>query len=118
MLEWHSLEWVWPKLLWLQLVIPVVWLLFVAWRWRRQRFGKQSAASTAPSAWFRQAAKPVSSWQRFWMAATLYLCCALMLLSLARPKAVMLLPTRLDGVVLAIDSSGSMRAKDIKPSRI
>ena len=118
MLEWHSIEWVWPRLLWLQLVIPTVWLLFVAWRWSRQRFGKQQATSTASTAWFSQAAKPASQWTRFWIAATLYLCCALILLSLARPKAVMLLPTRLDGVVLAIDSSGSMRAKDIKPSRI
>ncbi len=118
MLEWHSIEWVWPRLLWLQLVIPTVWLLFVAWRWSRQRFGKQQSTSTASTAWFSQTTKPVSQWTRFWIAATLYLCCALILLSLARPKAVMLLPTRLDGVMLAIDSSGSMRAKDIKPSRI
>lgn len=118
MLEWHSLEWVWPRLLWLQLLIPVVWLLLTLWRFGRKRLSKQQAVSTAPSAWFQQAAKTASKWQRFWVAATLYLCCALMLLAVARPKAVMLLPTRLDGVVLAIDSSGSMRAKDIKPSRI
>jgi Ca-activated chloride channel homolog len=118
MLEWHSLEWVWPRLLWLQLLIPAVWLLLLSWRFGRKRFGKQQAAPDTPRAWFVQTAKPATRWTRFWMAGTLYLCCALMLLSLARPKAVLLLPTRLDGVVLAIDSSGSMRAKDIKPSRI
>jgi len=118
MLEWHSLEWVWPRLLWLQLLIPVICLLLMAWRFGCKRFGKSPPTSTLQGVWFRKAAMPISKWQRFWMAATLYLCCALMLLSLARPKAVMLLPTRLDGVVLAIDSSGSMRAKDIKPSRI
>ena len=40
------------------------------------------------------------------------------LLALARPQAVLLLPSRLDTVMLAIDTSGSMRATDVLPSRL
>ena len=40
------------------------------------------------------------------------------LLALARPQAVLLLPSRLDSVMLAIDTSGSMRATDVLPNRL
>jgi Ca-activated chloride channel family protein len=43
---------------------------------------------------------------------------SLVMFSLARPRAVLLLPGRLDTVMLAIDTSGSMRATDVQPSRI
>lgn len=118
MLEWHSLEWVWPRLLWLQLVIPVVGLGWLVWRYLRKRWQPAGTPAATPAPWFRVAAFKPSPWQRFGVAALLYAGCALMLLSIARPKAVLLLPTRLDGVMLAIDSSGSMRATDVKPSRI
>ena len=43
---------------------------------------------------------------------------SLIIFSLARPRAVLLLPGRLDTVMLAIDISGSMRATDVQPSRL
>jgi Ca-activated chloride channel family protein len=43
---------------------------------------------------------------------------ASLLLAIARPQAILLLPSRIDTVMLAIDSSGSMRASDVQPSRI
>jgi Ca-activated chloride channel family protein len=43
---------------------------------------------------------------------------SLVMFSLARPRAVLLLPGRLDTVMLALDTSGSMRATDVQPSRI
>ncbi len=42
----------------------------------------------------------------------------LLCLSLARPQAVMMTPVRDAAVMLVMDTSGSMRAKDLKPSRI
>ena len=41
-----------------------------------------------------------------------------LLLALTRPRAVLLLPTRTEAVMLVMDSSGSMRADDVKPSRL
>ncbi len=42
----------------------------------------------------------------------------LMILAVARPQAMVVLPTRIDAVILAIDISGSMRATDVKPTRL
>lgn len=48
------------------------------------------------------------------------LCLGLLLIcgSLARPQAVLMTPLREATVMLVLDTSGSMRAKDLKPSRI
>ncbi len=43
---------------------------------------------------------------------------ALMLLAIARPAAVLTLPSRYETVILAMDVSGSMKATDVKPSRL
>ncbi len=50
----------------------------------------------------------------------LVLCLGLLLLcaALARPQTVMMTPLREATVMLVLDTSGSMRAKDLKPSRI
>ena len=41
-----------------------------------------------------------------------------MLAAIARPAAVITLPSNHETVILAIDVSGSMRASDVEPSRI
>ena len=43
---------------------------------------------------------------------------AMLCVAMARPQAVLLTPLREATVMLALDTSGSMRAKDLKPSRI
>ncbi|MCG2921705.1 VWA domain-containing protein, partial [Escherichia coli] len=40
-----------------------------------------------------------------------------LLVAVARPQAVLSLPSRIDTVIFVMDLSGSMRAQDIKPSR-
>jgi len=59
-----------------------------------------------------------ATWPRHIMATILFLGVTLIIVSLARPKALVLLPTRMDSVMLAIDTSGSMGATDITPNRI
>jgi Ca-activated chloride channel family protein len=41
----------------------------------------------------------------------------ILLFALSIPRAVLYVPSRLDTIMIAIDTSGSMRADDIKPSR-
>lgn len=41
-----------------------------------------------------------------------------LLIALARPQASLLIPSRMESVMLAIDISGSMRATDVKPNRL
>jgi Ca-activated chloride channel family protein len=50
----------------------------------------------------------------------IFLCLGLLLLcaALARPQTVLMSPLREATVMLVLDTSGSMRAKDLKPSRI
>jgi Ca-activated chloride channel family protein len=43
---------------------------------------------------------------------------AMLCMAMARPQAVLMAPLREATVMLALDTSGSMRAKDLKPSRI
>lgn len=57
-------------------------------------------------------------WRRHALAVWCLLGLAVVLLALTRPRAVLLLPTRTEAVMLVMDSSGSMRADDVKPSRL
>jgi Ca-activated chloride channel homolog len=55
---------------------------------------------------------------RYGPALLLLLGIALLLLAMARPKATVVLPARADAIILAIDVSGSMKATDVKPTRL
>lgn len=57
-------------------------------------------------------------WRRHLPAAILLLALALMLLGLARPRSSWSVPQENATVVLAIDTSKSMDAKDVKPTRL
>jgi Ca-activated chloride channel family protein len=57
-------------------------------------------------------------WRRHAPAAILLLALALMLVGLARPRASWSVPEENATVVLAIDTSRSMAAKDVKPTRL
>jgi Ca-activated chloride channel family protein len=57
--------------------------------------------------------------KRWQLLSSLFLLLGLcvLLFALSRPRAVLYVPSRLDTIMIAIDTSGSMRADDIKPSR-
>src|SRR5207302_9397005 len=59
-----------------------------------------------------------SSFRRHLPPALLLAGFVIMLLALARPAAVVTLPSQHETVILAIDVSGSMRADDVKPTRL
>ena len=93
MFSLNSVTLLWPKLLWVFAALPFL-LAGYAWACRRQRWSGHGCALLA-------------------------LCgLSLVMFSLTRPRAVLLLPGRLDTVMLVIDASGSMRATDVLPSRI
>jgi Ca-activated chloride channel homolog len=108
--EWHSIQFVWPRLLWLLASLPL-WLgLYIAW----QRRGVQRAW---PSANMNTGATNIL-FTRHAPALLVLLGLGGLMVAIARPQAILLLPSRIDTVMLAIDSSGSMRATDVQPSRI
>ncbi len=79
---------------------------------------KRSAVRYADLALFKQAMGPGQRIRRH-LPATLFLIALIgMIVALARPTAVVSLPSNHELVILAMDVSGSMRASDIAPSRI
>jgi Ca-activated chloride channel homolog len=57
-------------------------------------------------------------WRRHIPPALFLLALAVMLVALARPSSVVVLPSQEGTVILTMDVSGSMRADDLKPSRL
>lgn len=108
--EWHSIQFVWPRLLWLQLLLPLCLGLYIAWqRPRLQRAWPARQDTAALSAGRLAQHGPI------WLVLAGL---SVLLLAIARPQTLILLPSRIDTVMLVIDSSGSMRAADVSPSRI
>jgi Ca-activated chloride channel homolog len=106
------MNFVWPQLLWLLLVLPLLVLLYF-WLLRRR---SRAAVAYAQLALVRQAMGP--SWRRHLPPALLWLALAALLLAASRPLAVVRLPSQQETIMLAMDVSGSMRATDVEPNRL
>ncbi|MFO1280937.1 MAG: VWA domain-containing protein [Burkholderiales bacterium] len=104
----------WPELLWGLAALP---LLVAAYAWLLRRRGRQ-AVRYANLSLVRQALAGGAGRRRHVPPALMLAAIALMIVAAARPEAEIRLPTRHETIVLAIDISGSMRATDIKPTRL
>ena len=104
----------WPELLWLLLLVPLLVLLYV-WLLSRK---KSASVRYASLAMIKEAMGPGQRWRRHLPPALMLIALTLMLIAIARPQAVVLLPSQHETIILAMDVSGSMRATDVKPSRI
>jgi Ca-activated chloride channel family protein len=104
----------WPKLLWIAAALPLLVLLYVRVVGRRRR----ALAKYSNLAMVRDAAASTGGWRRH-LPPVLYLAAvALMVLAIARPHAIVTVPSAQRTIILAMDVSGSMRAKDVAPSRL
>ncbi|HVL36836.1 MAG TPA: VWA domain-containing protein [Burkholderiales bacterium] len=108
------MDFLWPHLLWLLAVLPLLAALYIVIL-RRQ---KKAALRYTNLGLVREAAGRGPSVRRHVPAALVFLGIAGFLVSVARPTAVVTLPTHHDTVILAIDVSGSMRAEDVYPNRL
>jgi len=104
----------WPELLWFLAVLPLL-ALFYAWLQRRR---KRLALKYANLSLVREAMARGAGWRRHVPPVLLLVAIALMIVATARPEGEMLLPTRQETVILAIDVSGSMKATDVLPTRL
>ncbi|MBI2318894.1 MAG: VWA domain-containing protein [Betaproteobacteria bacterium] len=102
----------WPEALVLLAAIPLLAALYAA-ALRRKR----SAALRYPGL---ERVRIAPGWSLRGHVPPLLLLLALgtLFIALARPAAVMRLPSRYETVILAMDVSGSMRATDVSPNRI
>jgi len=104
----------WPEGLWMLALVPVMVAIYVLILRRR----KQTALAYSNFALVREALGKGPGFRRHIPPLLLLGALALMLLALARPAATVSLPTQNETVILAIDVSGSMRADDVKPTRL
>lgn len=106
------MRFLWPQALWLLLAVPLLAAAYIYALRRRTaaaaRFpGLATAAGHDTGRIFRR------------LPPLLFLIAiATMIVAIARPVAVVTLPTHHQTIVLAIDVSSSMRATDVKPSRL
>jgi Ca-activated chloride channel family protein len=104
----------WPEMLWLTLVAPA---LVAGYRLLLRR-RKTAALEYAGLSLVREAWRTRRSVRRHIPPLLFLLAIVVMLLAIARPAAVVTLPSRHETVILAIDVSGSMRATDVEPNRL
>jgi len=108
-----ALSFLWPNMLWLLFLVPLLGLAY--WRLDKRR---RSLAARYPALDVVGASVRHSALRRHLPPSLLLLGLCALIVAMARPQALMMLPSRLETVVLAMDMSGSMRADDIKPTRI
>src|SRR4051812_47561345 len=103
-----------PAFLLALLAVPVAVALYLSVQRRRRRAAEAFATpATTPSV------APVRpGWRRHAPMVAYALALVSVAVALARPEATVAVPEERASVVLAIDSSGSMDATDIRPSRL
>jgi Ca-activated chloride channel family protein len=108
------MSFIWPTLLFLLFVVPLLVLLYL----QMQRRRREIAAQYGSLGLVNPAAGNMPGARRHIPAVVFLFGITLLLLSLARPQANVSLP-RLEGmVILTFDVSGSMAAEDMEPTRM
>ncbi len=108
------MKFIWPSMLWLLLLLPLLVLLY---RWllaRRRRSTVRLASIAVAKAAFGKG----PGWRRHVPPLLMLVAIAALLLAVARPTATITLPLAERTIILAMDVSGSMRAEDVKPNRL
>ena len=108
------MQFLWPTFLWFLLVTPLMLGAYVLVQRRRRRYAVRYSSLLL----VKQALPPGHRYRRHIPPALFLVGLTAMLVALARPQSVVLLPVKQETVILAIDVSGSMRSRDISPNRI
>ena len=108
------MTWLWPEMLWLLVLVPVLVSAYVILLRRKQK----SALRYASLSVMKDALGASHRLRRHVPPLMFLAAFTLIILAIARPAAVVTLPSQHETVILSMDVSGSMRATDVKPSRI
>ncbi|MBI4791117.1 MAG: VWA domain-containing protein [Chloroflexi bacterium] len=101
-------------MLWTLLIVPFVLAVYIWAQRRRRRYALRYSSLFV----VKEALTPGHKLRRHIPPAFFLLGLTAMFFSLARPQSVVILPEDTQTVILTIDVSGSMRARDITPNRI
>jgi Ca-activated chloride channel family protein len=108
------LTFIWPSALLLLAVVAGLAVLYVLAQRRRNRYALRYANLSL----VREAIGKGPGWRRHVPPALFILALAFMSIAVARPQAVVAVPSQEGTVILAMDVSGSMLAEDMKPNRM
>jgi Ca-activated chloride channel family protein len=110
----------WPALLWAMLLAPAAVVAYVAWvivrRHRVRSAPRSGALGAVPDD--GTTGRPRRGWLRHLIAGLVLLAMVSLLLAAARPYAVVVEPQRQGIIELVIDTSGTMHAPDVRPTRL
>ena len=104
----------WPDALWLFALVP---LCVAAYLWVLRR-KKKAALKYASLAMVRDAMGPGQRFRRHIPPVLFLIGLVTMIVAVARPAAIVMLPSEHDTIILSMDVSGSMRAVDVQPNRL
>jgi len=101
-------------MLWLLLIVPVLVVAYFYLLRRKQ----QAALRYASLSMVKEAMGPGHRFRRHIPPLLFLLALIVMIVAIARPAAIITLPSQHQTIILAMDVSGSMRAMDVQPDRI
>jgi Ca-activated chloride channel family protein len=104
----------WPEFLWLLVCVPLLVLAY----WLLLRRKKKVAVRYASLTMVRDAMGAGQRFRRHVPPTLFLIALTLMIVAIARPQAVVMLPSSHETIILAMDVSGSMRAADVDPNRL
>lgn len=104
----------WPELLWLLAAVP---LLVAGYLWLLRR-KKKAALAYANLSMVREAMGARQRFRRHIPPLLFLFALIAMIIAVARPAAVVTLPSQRQTIIMAMDVSGSMRATDVQPNRL
>lgn len=108
------MQFLWPQMLWLLLMLPLLAAAYLYLLARRKKTALLYASLSLP----RAALGPGQRVRRHIPPVLFLLALGAALLACARPTATLTLPTDTITLVLAMDTSRSMEATDVAPTRI
>ena len=104
----------WPEALWLLLAVPILVAGYVLILRRKRK----AALRYASLSMVQQAMGAGPQLRRHVPPLLFLLALIVMIAAVARPAAVVRLPSQHETIILSMDVSGSMRAKDVEPDRL
>ncbi len=104
----------WPEMLWLVLAVPAL----VAGYFYLLRRKQETAVRYASLSMIKQAIGAGQKFRRHIPPLLFLIALIVMIVAVARPAAIVTLPSQYGTIILAMDVSGSMRATDVQPSRL
>ena len=104
----------WPTFLWLLLLAPLLVAAYIALVRRKRKAALRYASLTM----VKDAMGAGPAFRRHLPPLLFLVAIVIMIVAIARPAAVVRLPSQHETIILALDVSGSMRAKDVEPDRM